>query len=75
MHPDPAALAAAIHDYHRAEQDMRTCDVSTDAGVGSHYLNQWARDTARARVAMYGDPAVILGEKRLPTPTIECGSA
>ena len=64
MPPDPAALAAAIHDYRTVEQKVRMCMAGPDA-----------LESARARLASFGDPAVILGETRPPTPTIECGSA
>lgn len=67
--PDPAAASAfiadqlaAIADYRRTEQMVRSCMAGPDA-----------LDDARARLARYGDPAVILREVRPPIPPVDCG--
>lgn len=62
--PDTLAadILAAIADYHRVEAMVRNCMCGPDA-----------LDDARARLARYGDPAIILHEKRPPVPTVGCG--
>ena len=61
-HTLAADMLAAIADYHRVEQMVRSCTAGPQA-----------LDDARARLARYGDPAIILHEKRPPVPTVGCG--